>query len=249
MRSTHNGLTVALAKLERRGSFSCDARAAFLDLRHGRRSYPAQRDIVREGDRTTGCRFLEQGTISRCKLLPSGGRQIASFHISGDLIDLPSALLLVADHTLRTHEPSIVIDVSESDVLRLAETYPEIGRAFWFDTLVDASIFREWSLNLGRRSARERTAHLLMELGYRIENAQLGGRGDFVFPITQLDLSDALGLTPVHVNRSLKWLRDQRLIETRIKGRMVIPDWDALGDFCAFRPLYLHPEGPRTLPN
>lgn len=158
------------------------------------------------------------------------------------------ALLLVANHTLRTHEPCVVINVESVDVLRLAETFPEVGRAFWFDTLVDASIFREWSLNIGRRTARERTAHLLMEMGYRLADARLGDRGDFAFPITQVDLSDALGLTAVHVNRSLRWLRTQGLIET-LRGRMVIPDWDALADYCAFRPLYLHPEGPRTLPH
>lgn len=86
-----------------------------------------------------------------------------------------------------------------------------------------------------------------MELGYRMEDAQLGQRGDFHFPITQNDLSDALGLTPVHVNRSLKWLREKGLVRTAERGRMMIPDWDALGAFCPFHPLYLHPEGPRTL--
>lgn len=246
--ATLDGLETALAKLERRGPFSNSARSAFLGLQHGRRSYPPQRDIVREGDPTKSCRFLQSGTLSRSKLLPNGGRQIASLHIAGDLVDLSSALLLFADHTLRTHEASVVIEVDGATILRLAQDYPELGRAFWFDTLVDASIFREWSLNLGRRSARERTAHLLMEMGYRSDEAEIGGRCDFPFPVTQLDLADALGLTPVHVNRSLKWLREQGLIRTS-KRRMIIPDWDMLADFCAFRPLYLHPEGPRALPN
>lgn len=247
--SQNRGLATALAKLERRGAFTPAAKQAFMSLPNRRRDYPAQREIVREGDPTTSCRFLERGTVSRSKLLPGGGRQIASFHIGGDLIDLPSALLLISDHTLRTHEPCVVFDVSTHDVLRLIEDCPEVGRALWFDTLVDASIFREWSLNLGRRSARERTAHLLMEMGYRNEDAQLGERRDFAFPITQADLSDALGITPVHVNRSLKWLRDNGFIQMFRKGRMLIPDWDALAVFCAFRPLYLHPEGPRKLTN
>jgi CRP-like cAMP-binding protein len=241
------GLAAALAKLERRSAFSHAARLAFLEFSGHTRSYPAQQDIVCEGDATDRCRFLHSGTVSRSKLLPNGGRQIASFHIAGDLIDLPSALLLVADHTLRTHEPSVVFDVSGSAILKLAEDFSEIGRAFWFDTLVEASIFREWSLNLGRRNAREKTAHLLMEMGYRVEEARLGSKTRFDFPVTQQDLSDALGLTPVHVNRSLKWLRDQGYVEVARK-RVVIHDWQVLAAFCAFRPLYLHPEGPRAPP-
>jgi CRP-like cAMP-binding protein len=168
--------------------------------------------------------------------------------MAGDLMDLPSALLLIADSTLRTHTPSVVIEVSEVDILRLAEDYPEIGRALWFDTLVDASIFREWSLNLGRRNGRQRVAHLLMEIGYRLEDAMLGSKSDFPLMITQTDMADAVGLTAVHVNRSIQWLRGQGYIATR-KGHVVIPDWDNLADFCAFRLLYLHTEGLRTLPN
>lgn len=247
MSNSIKGLETSLAKLERRGAFSQGARTAFLNLKHGRQSYRSHKDIVREGDTTTRCRFLESGTVSRSKLLPNGGRQIAAFHIAGDLIDLSSSLLILADHTLRTHEPCVIVDVHDLTILQLAEDYPEIARAFWFDTLVDASIFREWSLNLGRRSARERTAHLLMEMGYRMEEAKLNSKCEFRFPITQMDMADALGLTPVHVNRSLKWLRDAGLIETSTRGRMVIPDWAALEEFCAFRPLYLHPEGPRTI--
>ncbi len=242
-------LSIMLAKLERRGQFSANAKAAFLRLSCRRRHYQPNRDIVREGEPALACRFLEAGTVSRSKLVPGGGRQIASFHFAGDLVDLSSALLLIADHTLRTHEPCVVLDIDHLQVLRLAEDYPEIGRAFWFDTLVDASIFREWSLNLGRRTARERTAHLLMEIGYRLEDAGLFGKADFTLPMTQADLSDALGMTPVHVNRSLRWLRQTGLINTPSRARVEIPDWDVLADFCAFRPLYLHPEGPRTVPS
>lgn len=244
--STDIILSGALEKLERRASFSPQARAAFLDLSGDRRSYAAQADIIREGDPTKTCRFLESGMISRSKLLPNGGRQIAAFHIAGDLVDLPAALLLVADHTLRTHSPSVLVSVNNMAILRLAQDFPEIGRAFWFDTLVDASIFREWSLNLGRRTARERTAHLLMEIGYRTEEAKIGSRDDFSFPVTQVDLADALGMTVVHVNRSLGWLRKAGFIKV-LKKRIVIADWDALAHFAAFQPLYLHPEGPRTL--
>lgn len=239
-------LSGPLAKLERRRPFASGAREAFLTMRCRRSGYKTQQDIVREGEGTKYCQFLESGMISRSKLLSNGGRQIASFHMAGDLVDLSSALMLVADHTLRTHAPTVIVQIEQSTILTLAQDYPEIGRAFWFETLVDGSIFREWSLNLGRRNARERTAHLLMEMGYRSEDAQLGARDDFALPVTQADLADALGLTVVHVNRSLKWLREQGMIKLA-KGRMMITDWEALAYFSQFEPLYLHPEGPRGL--
>ncbi|MCW1432225.1 Crp/Fnr family transcriptional regulator [Novosphingobium sp. JCM 18896] len=244
--ATSHCLSPPLAKLERRGRFSSEARKAFLAMPYQRQAIETRTDIVREGERTRGCSFIESGTVSRSKLLPSGGRQIVSFHIAGDLVDLQSALLIVADHTLRTHEPSFVVKVSERAILKVAEDFPEIGRSFWFDTMVDASIFREWSLNLGRRSARERTGHLLLELGYKSEAAGLSPRSEYRLPMTQLDLADALGLTVVHVCRSLKWLREMGLLHLD-RTRVVIPDWDALAHFAQFQPLYLHPEGPRAL--
>lgn len=241
-----NCLSRPLARLERRGKFSAAAREAFLDMPVHRQAFDTHTDIIREGDKTKGCSFLESGMVSRSKLLPNGGRQIAAFHVAGDLVDLQSALLIVADHTLRTHGPSVLVRVSDSVILNLAQDFPELGRSFWFDTLVDASIFREWSLNLGRRNARERTGHILMQLGYRSEEADLAARGDYPLPITQSDLADALGLTVVHVCRSLKWLREMGLVSLDRK-RVVIPDWDALAHFSQFQPLYLHPEGPRAL--
>ncbi|MEJ7935600.1 Crp/Fnr family transcriptional regulator [Sphingobium sp. AN558] len=240
------GLTLALAKLERRAPLQPAARKAFMKLDTRRRSFAVQKDIVREGDTSSTCLFLESGVVSGSKMLPSGGRQIVVFHVAGDLLGLASALLIVADHSLRAHVSTVVLAVAHADILRLAEDFPEIGRAFWFETLVDASIFREWNLNLGRRGARERLAHLIMEIGYKLEAAGIDQKADYAFPITQIDLADALGLTPVHVNRCIQWLRSSGYIENAGR-RMVIPDWGALADFASFRPLYMHPEGPRAL--
>jgi CRP-like cAMP-binding protein len=239
-------LATSLAKLEARTPLSTEAREAFLALPYRRRDVSSHRDLVREGDRTLRCHFLERGFVSRSKSVPDGRRQIVSFHIDGDLIDLNASLILVADHTIRTHEACSIVDISALDILRLVAEYPEIGRALWFDTLVEASIFREWALNLGRRAARERTAHLLLELGARSEKAGLGALDRFHLPLTQSDLADALGLTPIHVNRSLRALREAGYLT--IERRVVtIPDVEALATMSAFRPLYLHPEGPREL--
>ncbi|HEX7819749.1 MAG TPA: Crp/Fnr family transcriptional regulator [Sphingobium sp.] len=244
--SLDSGLSLALRKMERRTPLRPEARKAFMSLHVHRRTFDTQREMVREGDSNGHCLFLESGVVSMSKMLPNGGRQIVAFHVAGDLLGLGSALLLIADHSLRAHVPTAVLSIDDGDILRLAEDYPDIGRAFWFETLVDASIFREWNLNIGRRGARERLAHLVLEIGYKSEAAGLDQKENFACPITQADLADALGLTPVHVNRCMQWLRTEGFLET-CGRRIVIPDWGALADFASFRPLYMHPEGPRVL--
>jgi CRP-like cAMP-binding protein len=182
-----------LAKLESRKPFSPEARAAFEALPGHLRTYEANRDIVAEGERPHVSCFVDSGLVSRYKSLPDGGRQIVAIHIAGDMVDLQSALLIVADHAIRTHTRTNIVQFAHADLLRVAGEYPEIARAFWFDTLVDASIFREWTVNLGRRSARERTAHLLLELAWKLHAAGLMNGDSFELPISQIDLADALG--------------------------------------------------------
>jgi CRP-like cAMP-binding protein len=233
-----------LAKLERRLPLSPEAREAFLAIPTQARDYAPYQDVVREGDRTGRACLVETGMVSRYKTLRSGARQIMSFHIPGDLVDLQSVLVVVADHGIRTHTATRILTVAHSDLLNLAARYPEIGRAFWFDTLIDASIFREWTVNIGRRSSRERTAHLILELATLHEAAGLVEADTFDFPITQSDLSDALGMTAVHLNRVLQGMRKDRLIRTH--GRSItIENKAELKALAGFDPTYLHPEGPR----
>jgi CRP-like cAMP-binding protein len=167
-----------------------------------------------------------------------------SFHIPGDLVDLQSALVVVADHGVRTHTATQIVTVAHADILNLAAHYPEIARAFWFDTLIDAAIFREWTVNVGRRNSHERTAHLLLELAALYEAAGLVTDDTFDFPITQSDLSDALGMTSVHLNRILQSMRRERLIRTHARS-ITIENKAALVALAGFDPGYLHPEGPR----
>jgi CRP-like cAMP-binding protein len=235
-----------VTKLERRGGISADARKAILALPARRRTYTTYQDIVREGDEPGHCCFVETGVVSRHKTLRNGARQIVSFHIPGDMVDLSSALRVVADHGIRTHVPTTIIAVEHGDILRLAADFPELGRAFWFDTLVDAAIFREWTVNVGRRNARERTAHLLMEFAYRFKAADLMVDDSFELPISQNDLSDALGISPVHLNRMMQSLRREGYIRTLSKT-IWIQRWQELVDLAGFTSAYLHPEGPRKL--
>jgi CRP-like cAMP-binding protein len=137
-----------------------------------------------------------------------------------------------------------IVTVAHADILNLAAHYPEMARAFWFDTLMDAAIFREWTVNVGRRNSRERTAHLLLELATLYAAAGLVTEDTFDFPITQSDLSDALGMTAVHLNRVLQSMRRDRLIRTHARS-ITIENKPALTALAGFDPSYLHPEGPR----
>jgi CRP-like cAMP-binding protein len=233
-----------LAKIESRKMLDADARAAFLALPFQIRTFGANRDIVHEGDRPTRSCFVLAGLVSRYRTLRSGARQIVSFHIPGDMVDLHSALIIVSDHGIRTHVATTIVTVAHTDLLAVAARYPSLGRGFWFDTLIDAAIFREWTVNVGRRNSRERTAHLLLEFATRFRTAGLMTDNTFDLPLSQVDMSDALGITAVHLNRTLQWLRGERFIRTHSRS-VTIENWPGLIALAGFDPVYLHPEGPR----
>lgn len=235
-----------LAKLERRQRLSPAAAAAFAGIPSQLRVYEANQYVVSEGDRPKQCRFVQSGLVSRYKTLRNGSRQIVSFHIAGDMVDLQSVLTQLADDGVQTHTRTELVAIDHGDILRLIEDFPEIGRALWFDTLVDAGIFREWTVNVGRRDARERTAHLLLEFAWRLNAAGLMDGDSFELPINQVDMSDALGISPVHLNRTLQWLRAARLIHTHSRT-IILQDREGLVRLSGFSPEYLHPEGPRQL--
>ena len=121
----------------------------------------------------------------------------------------------------------------------MVQERPAINEALWRDSLIDASIFREWVLNVGRRDAKARIAHMLCEFASRRQAAGLGSPERFELPMTQEQIGDATGLTPVHVNRMLHALaadgvivRDQREVE--------ITDWPKMRRIADFDPAYLH---------
>ena len=244
--SADAGISPYLAKLDARRPLPEAARKAFLALPLRREEFSANQDILVEGEATHRTCYLQEGFVSRNKSLPDGARQIVSFHLPGDMVDLQSVLLTISDHGISTHVRSVILTLAHGDVLRLAYEFPALGQALWFDTLVDASIFREWTLNVGRRPAVQRLAHLLLELHYRYEAVGLADNGSFELPVTQTDLADALGLSAVHTNRSIQQLRRERLVRT-FRGTLTIENMPALIELARFDPLYLHPEGPREV--
>ena len=167
--------------------------------------------------------------------------QIVAVHMKGDLVDLQNSFLGVADHSVQVLTDSKVAFIPREDIKKLGFERPNVGMAMWHDTLVDGSIFREWIANVGRRDAHARIAHFLCEFSLRLKVAGLGRETDYELPMSQEQLADCVGLTPVHVNRTLKLLEGKGLI-SRDRRRISFPDWRAMRDFGDFNQRYLHME-------
>ena len=195
--------------------------------------------LVREGDAVRECCLLVEGYACRHKLAAGGGRQIVSFHLTGDLLDVQHLLLDVADHNVQAITPVTIGWIPRDALRRLAKERPAIGAALWKDSLIDASIFREWVLNVGRRDALSRIAHMLCEFAARCEAAGLGSFEQFHLPMTQEHIADATGLTSVHVNRMLRTL-DREGVLVRAGRDIRIADGARLRSLAEFSPLYLH---------
>jgi len=203
------------------------------------RDLPAHSAIVREGERPGQSCLLIEGFACRSKTTDAGKRQILSIHIPGDLPDLQSLHLPVMDHDVTTLSRSTVGIISHEALRTLARERPTVAEALWRETLIDAAVFREWIVNVGRRSAVVRLAHLLSEIGTRLQRLGLAAGDRFELPMTQLDIADALGLTPVHVNRVVQELRRSGLLELR-KHSVFLPDLPRLKELGDFDDLYLH---------
>lgn len=200
---------------------------------------PRFKVLVREGDVPQRCCFLVRGYAGRYKEAATGTRQIVAFHMAGDLLDIQHLLLARADHSVETITSATIAWIAKAELLCVATERPNIGKALWRDCLIDASIFREWVLNVGRRDAKSRIAHMLCEFIVRGEAAGLGDRHWLELPFTQQQIADATGLTPVHVNRMLKELDADRAIE-RHRNQFSVLDWDRLCSIADFDPAYLH---------
>ena len=226
-------------KFDRRAALDDSDREALRSLPHRVQTCEPGRYIVREGAPVDESALILSGFAYRHKITADGGRQIVSIHVPGDFVDLEGALLRVADHNVQALTRCEIARIPSRDIIALIDGHPRVARAMWIDTLVDGSIFREWVMNVGRRDARQRIGHLLCEFARRVEMAGLGDTTGYRLPMTQEQLADATGLTPVHVNRTLKGLEAEGLI-VREKRYLHIPDWERLREMSGFNELYLH---------
>ena len=213
---------------------------AILNLPHRTKVIERHGHILRERDRTTHSCVLLEGFAIRHKIVVGGARQIVAVHMKGDIVDLQNSFLGVADHGVQVLTHAEVAFIPREAVKQLAFERPNVGMAMWFDTLVDASVFREWIANIGRRNANTRIAHLLCEFSLRLKVAGLGEATDYELPMTQEQIADATGLTPVHVNRTLKALEAEQLIARKSSRAVTIGDWRKLAEAGDFDSTYLH---------
>jgi CRP-like cAMP-binding protein len=237
-----NGSTLApmLHKLEYYGTLSPDDRKAVLALPFQLRTFERYHYIVREREVAHHSCALLAGFAVRSKIVANGNRQIVSIHMKGETVDLQNSLLKVADHSVQMLTSGKIAMIPREEIVRVAFEHPAVGRAMWMDTLVDASIFREWIANVGRRDARTRIAHLLCEFSLRLKVAGLGEQSGYELPMTQEQLGDATGLTSVHVNRTIKGLERDGLIDRANPRAIHIGDWRRLADVGDFDSAYLH---------
>jgi CRP-like cAMP-binding protein len=232
-------LAPMLRKLQLWEPLSLGDREALLALPYSKRQLGAGQYIIWDGDKPQYACILLSGFAYRQKIAGNGGRQILSIHMEGDVLDLQNALLGVADHDVQMLTAGELALIPVEAIREIAFSRPSVGMAMWYETLVEGSIFREWIINVGRRDARTRVAHLLCEFALRLEVADLGESQRYELPMTQEQLADAVALTPVHVNRTLKNLEADGLI-TRTQRVISIEDWKTLATVGDFQPRYLH---------
>ncbi|MBD8677295.1 helix-turn-helix domain-containing protein [Sphingomonas sp. CFBP 13720] len=228
-----------LAKLRARDTISAEEERVIRDSLGTVRDIPAQTTCIRAGERLLVSTLLTDGLMCRYKDLPGGERQITELHVAGDFVDLHSFSLKQLDHNVMALTPCRVILVPHVKLTAITEQHPHLARVYWFLTALDAAIHREWVLSLGRRSAIERIAHLMCELRVRLGLIGQADDSGFDLAIKQSDLSDCTGLTPVHVNRTLRELRERGLMDFKGK-RVVIHDLAGLKALAEFDEDYLY---------
>jgi CRP-like cAMP-binding protein len=225
--------------LENLAKFSRDEAAMLAGLaQKSVREIQPRRDLIREGDAAAYVYIMLDGWAARYKALPDGRRQIVAFALPGDVFDIHVVPFGPMDHSIAAITSLRVAEIERDAFDGLIAEHPGLGRSLWRQERQAIAVQREWTLNVGQRTALERIAHILCELYMRLDNAGHTRSGSCAFPLTQVDLAEATGLTPVHVNRTLQELRRKRLIE--LQHRMLtIPDLAALQLVGLFNPAYL----------
>lgn len=228
-----------LLKLRARDDVSAEEERVLRALFSEVREVPADRTVIRAGDDLSVSVLLLDGILCRYKDLRDGSRQISELHVPGDFADLHGFTLKHLDHSILTLTPCRLALAPHDRLERLTREHPHLARLYWFTTNMDAAIHREWVLSLGRRSALSRMAHLFCELQVRLGLVGLADESGYSLALTQVELAECLGLTSVHVNRTLRQLRERGLVEFR-GGRVSIGNLAELRRVAEFDPAYLY---------
>ena len=230
-----------LKKLRIRDDISAEEEAAIRGMVSEVREYRADQVVIRRGQELSESLLLLEGWIARTKDLSDGGRQISELQFSGDFTDMHGFTLKRLDHNIATLTPCRVALAPHHRIREVLDRFPHLARIYWLMTNIDAAIHREWTVSLGRRSALSRMAHLFCETFERLKIVGMNDGNGFGFPLTQQELGECLGLTAVHVNRTLQELRRRHLVEVENR-RVTILDLPRLNSTADFDPYYLYIE-------
>ena len=226
-------------KMSAFGLLKPDDIAALADATALPRRYAGKVDLIREGDRPGPVFVMLEGWACRYKLLPNGTRQIVGFLMPGDSCDLHVALLAEMDHSIQTITPALVARIDRNAMDALLEQHPAVAKTMYVGQLVDEGTLRAWITSMGRRTSIERVAHLMCELYLRARDVGLTVEPSFTMPLSQTILADALGMTPVHLNRVLRELREVGAM-TLSRGTLTIANPNQVAEIAGFDENYLH---------
>lgn len=232
-----------LMKLNRGARLSPDDEAAVAGAFGQTRRLPANHPIISEGERPHKIFAVLDGFAMRHFTVKDGGRQVLAWLIPGDWCDLNAAVLGSMDHSIVTVSETRVAEITPEAVFALRRHSDALAQSLWWSTLVDSAILRHWLVSVGRRSATQRMAHFFCELFVRMHSVGLSEKGGaLALPLTQIALADTLGLSAVHVNRTLRELKEAANLEWR-DGVLTIRNLSALQELAGFDPSYLHLAG------
>lgn len=195
--------------------------------------------ILHVGDKPDHVVVVLSGMLRRYGIDSDGNYQIHSFYLADDVPSLEGLHIDVMDNTLEAVTTSKVALVLHSDMLALLAAHPHLTALCWRETLVQASIFREWLARNSHKLAHARTAHLFCEMMTRAVAAEVSDGKTMYLPLKQQDLAEALGLSAVHVSRTLGMLRDSGFI-TFSRRTLTIHNFSGLAAVAGFNPTYLH---------
>lgn len=231
-----------IAKLRFYARLDTTEEAALHDAVGGVRQFARGQVMVHAREPTRVCMVLVDGLVHRYKTLSDGRRQSLELSIPGDFVDLHSFTMKRIDHDIAALSDCRVAIFPHERLEAISTRLPHLSRVLWLNTMIDAAIHRELIVSLGVRSAIQRAAQLFCEMATRYEAVGLGGSAGYMLALTQQDLSEILGLSLVHANRTLRDLR-QRGLATFRSQRLTIHDWNGLVDLAEFDPFYLFLHG------